>query len=174
MLETIGAIAGGIFLIICIVCAFKESKIVGSYKYLKVFGRLKAYLAIDLTFGGVLCFIMGIVSLFGENKQALYIPVGLGCAVIGLLIIRSVKRKCPDFLKHRCVLDMIIVTLGVSLKIAVFFIAAVWAWQAPKAIDIEGGGQIYVFHDGTAYDPDTGRYGTYDPNTGRARFKVNA
>lgn len=170
-METLGLIAGGIFLILCIICAFKESKIVGTYKYFKVFGRLKAYLAIDLAFGGVACFVMGIGSLFAETKQLMYIPVGLACAAIGVLLIRSTYQKCPKFLKHRCILDMVIVTLGISLKIAVFFIVAVWTWQAPKAVELTDGRQIYICHDGTAYDPTTDRCGRYDPSTGRVRFK---
>lgn len=173
MLEYIGPIAGGIFLLVCIICAFRESRIVGSYKYLGIFGRVKAYLAIDLTFGGIACAVAGIASLFRETKQLYMIPVGLVCALIGLLIIAGVTRKCPPFLKSRCFWDMVVVTLGVSLKIAVFFIGAVWAWQAPKAVDVEGGGQVYLFHDGTAYDPETGNYGEYDRRRRTFTFKKN-
>ena len=174
MLEKIGAIAGGIFLLICIICAFRESKVVGAYKFLGVFGRLKAYLAIDLTFGGIACMVMGFVALFkGAKEEIAFIPAGLVCGLIGLLIIRSVMRKCPDFLKGRCIWDMIVVTLGVSLKIAVFFIGAVWAWQSPKAVEVEGGGQVYLFHDGTAFDPESGRYGEYDRRSRSFKFKAN-
>lgn len=171
MNETVSIIAGGIYLLICAICAFKENKIVGSYKFLGVFGRFKAYMALACTFGGLAAMVTGFIPIFTGKLDLVAGLIGLICLCVGFLIYFLTYHKCPVFLQHRCILDMIIVALGISMKIALFFIAAVWAWQAPRAIDTTDGGQIYVFHDGTAYDPRTGWYGTYDPYDHSATFR---
>lgn len=173
MNETISLVAGGIFLLICAICAFKENKIVGSYKFLGVFGRFKAYMALSCTFGGLAAMVTGFLPIFGGKFDPVTGLVGLICFCVGFLIYFLTYHKCPVFLQRRCIPDMVIVALGISMKIALFFIAAVWAWQAPKAINTTDGGQIYVFHDGTAYDPNSGWYGTYDAFAGTATFKPN-
>lgn len=157
-----------VFLVACLVCAFRESRVIGTYKVLHVFGRFKAYMALACTFGGLAAIVSGFVDL--ANGGIMYAGLGLVCLAIGVLLYWSSYRKCPDFLKKKCILDMIVVGLGLSFKIALFFIAAVWSMYTPDTATTTDGQEVYIFKDGTAYDPVSGKTGTYDAGSGTVSF----
>lgn len=158
------------FLVLCVVCAFKESKVIGLYKALGVFGRLKAYLALDLTMAGLAVTIMSIIAaIHPEGDVAVYsgfsaatILLGLACLAIGILIYFLTLRKCPDFLKSRCILDMATVGLGVAMKIFIFFFGAIWEMVKPDEYVDSNGTTVYVMKNGDVYNPATDKMGTLE------------
>ena len=73
-----------VFLIICVICAFKESKYTGFFRTIGVYGRIAAYLSTLLPLG----IIMFIASFFvdGIGTWAERIPM-LIAALIGALFV---------------------------------------------------------------------------------------
>lgn len=135
------------FLAACAVCAFKESRITGTYKAAGVYGRIKAYLALDLTAAGVIATLGGIAGLFTKEGRAQgvgsllgYIVLGAVLLALGVLIYMRAYAKCPPALKKKCISSMILSGLGVSIKVAVFFIPAVWALSTADVSSGDSGG----------------------------------
>lgn len=166
--STIGIVLAVAAVVLALICAFRESKVVGTYKTLKVFGRLKAYLAFDFTAAGLYTLVMSIVGMFNPETSmgasASMIPVSIVCLLIGLLLFYTTYKKCPVALRKRVIWDMILVALGVSMKIGLFFFASVWAISTPDTYTDTNGNEYYVYADGEAYDPKTGRYGKITTN----------
>lgn len=100
-----------VFLILCVICAFKESKVTGTYKAFGVYGRVKAYLALDFIFAGLAMAVMGIVSLVSGEIGAAgalgSMAFGLVLAVLGVWIYYSTWHKCSEVLKSRCIISML-------------------------------------------------------------------
>ncbi len=159
-------ILGGILVIVCIICAFKESKITGLYKSIGVFGRLKAYFALDLTGAGIALFIMGILGKAeaesGIGSRLGMIGLGLLCIAIGLLLYITTYKKCPAPFKKKVILDMVVAGLGICLKVGIFFIGAVWILYRPKEITLEDGRRCFLI-DGDVYY-GTEKIGEVDPD----------
>lgn len=163
----VGIILVLVFLALAVICAFKESKVTGPYKACKVYGRFKAYLALDFTFAGL---TMAVASLIGTitgsesmKESGMYgvvsILMGLVLVALGVLLYWTSYKKCPDFLKKKCVVSMLITGLGVTMKICVFFLGFVWSVTMPQTFTTEDGNEVYVFADGDVYDPATGKTG---------------
>ncbi len=157
----------GVFLIVAVICAFKESKVTGLYKTFGVYGRWSAYLAFDFLFAGLAMAILGIVDKVqgqGDVKMMLItVVVGLLISVLGLFLYKRAYNRCPDFLKKKCIISMIITAMGISLKLALFFIAAVWAITGPKVVVDENGTELYVV-SGDVYDGGGNKVGVMSGN----------
>jgi hypothetical protein len=126
-----------IFLVLCVIAAFKESKITGKYKALGIYGRLKAYLAFAFTGSG----ISSIVAPFivGNQAEQGSIPLGLVLLAIGILIYVLTFLKTPAEYKKTVIPCMIVTALGVSLKLALFYLPFVWklaAYDVPTSSTI--------------------------------------
>ena len=142
-----GTLLGGfavVFLIACVLCVTQESKALSPYKYFKVFGRLKAYLAMDFTMAGLFLYLALIASAFFPISREAPTFIGtIGAALLfglGLYLYYDSYCKCPDFLKKKVIKDMVIVGLGVSMKICLFFIPAIWkvaTYQGPATITVK-------------------------------------
>lgn len=108
---------------LAIFCAFKESKLTAIYKANKVYGRITAYLAMDLTLVGILgllsVFIPAIKEMNATPLLALLLIPGIGLYALAFV-------KCPQSLKSKCIPSMIISGIGVTMKICVFFLPFVW------------------------------------------------
>ena len=159
------------FLILCIIAAFKESKLTGIYKTLEIFGRAKAYLALDFTLCGLGLTGFSIVTLFGadwsaEGASLLILPlVGIAIGAIGVLLYISALKKAPKALRKRVIIDMILVGLGVSMKMTLFFFSAVWEIVKPEVYVDAQGNSYYVYIDGNVYDSANGCYGTLETDS---------
>lgn len=160
-----------ILLILGIVCAFKESKITGLYKSFGVYGRLKAYLALDFTLCGIMLVVSSVVgSLFSTDivstGMSPYLGVLLGIALfaLGYLIYWRTYSKCPPELRSKCIRSMIITGVGISVKISFFFLLFIWKLYEPQRYVTSDGSEVYVY-GGTAYNPVTGKYGSFDGDT---------
>ena len=144
------------FLVLCIVCAVKESKITGLYKTFGVYGRISAYFAL---FGpmGIIAFIATtIMAIAGTENMFPGNLLYLALAVIGCLFYWNAYKKCPDFLKKKCIISMMVSGFGLAVKIAFFFIGAIWTLVGPTEMTDEDGSTVYVI-SGQVYSGD----GTY-------------
>lgn len=121
-----------VFLVLAIVCAVQESKVTAPYKAYKVYGRLSAYLALDFAFAGLMSLVMAVVGLVtGEELDSgmsglAAVGFGVVLTALGVLLYLRAYKKCPDFLRKKCILSMIMTGLGVSVKICLFFLPFVW------------------------------------------------
>lgn len=125
-----------IMLVILAVCAFKESSFTGIYKANKAYGRITAYLAFDLTAVG----IAGVLSLFvpALKEMGFPIPLSLGCLALGIILYILAYIKCPQPLKKMCIPCMIVSGMGITLKIALFFLPFVWKLSSPDPVVTSG------------------------------------
>ena len=147
------------FVVVSIVCAVKESKVTGLYKTFGVYGRFKAYIALDFVGGGLATFLIAIISLVNPSigfftsavDAFVFIALGVVLFLIGVLIYWRTWSKCPEMLKSRCVISMIITGLGVAMKLCVFFFVAVWKVAGPKEIVTSHGVKGFVYK-GEVYD----------------------
>ena len=134
-------------LVLCVICAFKESQITGLYQTFGVYGRVKAYFGVCCPVG----LVMAVVTFFlngltiGEKFAQFF-----GCliaAAIGAFCLWSAYRKCPDFLKKKCIPSMLISGFSVAFKIAIFFLGFVWKLVGPDEMQDEDGNTVYVCGD---------------------------
>ncbi len=149
-MEGVMIVAALVLLILGIICAFKESKTTGLFKAFGVYGRVSAYLCLCLPVGvaaTVACIIRG---EFASALGALIV------AAISAFCWWNIYRKCPDFLKSRLFISILISGLGITFKIAVFFIGAVWTLMSPTEVVGENGEILYI--DGTKVYNANGEY----------------
>ena len=120
-----------VVIVLMLVCAFKESSVTATYKANKVYGRLKAYLALDFVAVG----IVGILSWFIPQLKDAGFPIFLGpvCLILGILLYVMAYIKCPQPLKKKCIPCMILSGLGVTIKVCVFFLPFIWRMALPDA-----------------------------------------
>lgn len=161
-MENIVMILPFIFLIICAICAFKESKYTGFFRTIGVYGRIAAYFSTLFPLG----IIMFIVSFFvkdfamGAERWSLLIAAAIGAAVIAWSYF-----KCPAPYKKRLIPCMLVSGLGVALKVAFFFLVFVWKLTAPEVAQLEDGTTVCIDPwNGDVIDPSTGRTGHRDPS----------
>ena len=151
-----------------VVCAFKESSTTGLYKAFGVYGRIRAYLFIDFVFAGIaMIFAVLAMPFGGENlgitNTILYLVGGVVLLVLGAGIYLMTYARCPDMLKGKLLISMLISGWGVAMKVAVFFIGFVWAIAGPQEFVDTSGRTVYVY-DGDVYTGDGTKVGVVDPN----------
>ncbi len=168
-----------IFAVLCIICAFQESAVTGLYRAFGVYGRVKAYLALDLTLAGVLLILIPIASLFvpqlaedvsGIGSVFLYLTGGAICLAIGILLYWTTLAKCPPMLKDRCIISMVISGMGIAVKAGIFFLGFVWKLVGPREMVDENGNTVYVF-DNDVYSAGGEKIGVLTDN-GRSFVRI--
>lgn len=166
----------------------QEKKLSGFYKQTGVCGRWYAFFTADFLVGGALAVlaavavvVIGILDAAGATQL---IPAemgspfgyGLGLAVcggvmaaLGILMYQRAAKKCPEKLRRRLLWDMIVMMVGVSFRIGLFFmmflIATWWAFSKPEEYEMEDGRIVYIFPGSNdVYDGGGNLVGTADPN----------
>lgn len=143
-MEKIISVVAIAFVIVCIVCAVKESKVTGLYKTFGVYGRVAAYFACFCPLG----IVMFIASFFIEQISIGQGFIFLGLAVFGAFFLWNAYRKCPGFLKKKCIPSMIVSGFGVTMKVCIFFLCFVWKLVGPEEMLDENGNTVYVYGGG--------------------------
>ena len=164
-------IEGLVILILAAICATKESEITGFYKSIGLFGRGKAYFCLDFVvfapIAAVICLVTLIYEMIKKAGTAYYLYLLALLAffvifsLIGFAMLNSIRKKCPAGLKDRVVKDLFTAGLGISMKIAFFFIASVWALMGPQAVTGSNGMSYYIYQ-GEVYTPGGEHVGTMD------------
>ena len=144
--------------VLLIICAFREIKVTGTFKAFGVYGRLKAYLFIDMLAVGIASIVLAFMDKPMIGSKLVSILAGIGFLVIAVLIYLSTLAKCPDFLKGSLLISMLITGFGVTAKIAVFFVGAVWVLTGPQQIT-GSDGNTYLKHGSDIYTMDGKRVG---------------
>lgn len=134
-------IAAIVLLALMVFCAVKESKVTGLYRAFGVYGRVAAYFSLFCPLG----IVMFIASFFMEDTGWAERGGLLAAAVIGALFYFNALRKCPSFLKAKCIPAMLISGIGVCVKICIFFIVTVWKVTGPKQVTDAAGQTLYVY-----------------------------
>jgi len=158
MLPVIGGIA---LFILCIICAVKESSITGKYAYYGMYGRVRAFFFFDFFFAGLFQIIGAFFPEMRDAGMGFWGAFGVGAVVFGLsLLIYFVTRAaCPPFLRRGLFWSLCATGVGVTLKLAVFFIGVVWALQAPRQMEDSYGNTVYV-QGGDVYNAAGDHIGT--------------
>ena len=154
------AVVAILFAVLCIVCACVESKVIAPYKWFHVFGRFKAYIALDFLIGGLVV-LGGMIFGLSESTGIGGFPgviLGIVLLALAFLLYWTTLRKCPDMLKKKCLLSMIVVGLGVAMKICIFFIVSIWKIAGPKMVQ-GSDGEAYILYDGDTYLPNGKKVG---------------
>lgn len=136
-----------VFLIAALICAVKESSVTSVYKSNNVYGRFSAYIALDLSLFGLFAIIGFLIPILRRNmfgNSPTIIIIGIICLAIGALLYLRALKKCPTALKSKCVGSMIVTGLGVSMKIAVFFVPAVWKLTGSQSTYAVGFASSYI------------------------------
>lgn len=161
-----------------IICAFKESATTGLYKTFGVYGRIKAFLVFNFGFGGLLSTVALPFMIVTGHTEGL--ATALGGAVIGdavsIAAFAHSYAKCPEMLKPRLFVSMLISGLGVTTKVTffflVFFFHTIWALEGPREMVDERGVPVYVYN-GYVYDRTGWKIGVLDPYDSNKYVKIN-
>lgn len=147
------------FVIICVICAFKESKVTGLFKTFGVYGRITAYLGMFCPMGIGVFIASFFMDVFSIGESFLF----LGLAAFGAFFYWNAYRKCPAFLKKKCIPSMIVSGLGLAMKICLFFFSFVWDLVGPQEMQDEHGNPVYVYN-GDVYDSSGNKIGVASPD----------
>ena len=156
----------------------KEKSLVGFYKQLGVCGRVYAFITGDILLAGIgtpiVCVVIAVLKLMGKMEDTAWISLlgilitGLLALPIGLLLVRLVKKRCPQELHGRLVKDMIIMMLGTTFRLGLFFMAFMlhswWKANQPTAYEVDG--RVYYAYPGSdaLYDSSGFRKGELTPD----------
>ncbi len=127
--------------------AVKESQITGLYKTFGVYGRVKAYFSLFCPMGLVMAVVVFFLKGLSIGEKIGMFFLYLALAAFGAFFLWSAYRKCPDFLKKKCIPSMLISGFGVAFKIAIFFLGFVWKLVGPQEMQDENGNTVYVCGD---------------------------
>ena len=131
-------------------CAFKESSTTSLYAAFGVYNRFKAYLFVDLVCAGAVTVLFGPFMIIGAGETMAglgMIAVGIICMLIGMWIYMRALDRCPDGLRKNLFKSMMISGWGVAAKIAVFFLAFVWAIMKPEEMVDNDGNKVFIIGD---------------------------
>lgn len=155
--------------VLIIICAFKESKVTSVYKTFKVYGRVYAYLTTTFLLMPVMALVGIVISIVisaseGASDYVIsslmgFIVMGVVGCVVGIVLYKRAKSKCPVFLRKKLLTSILTTGLGVGVKICLFFLPFVWSLTAPKEVTL-GNGRRGFIHGNEVYDKDGNHIGT--------------
>ena len=149
------------FFVMMLLCIKKEKKLIGFYSAIGVCGRWYASITADFLLLGIGAPVVSAVAimakLFGGLKD---VPLGAMLAIalsaviflpLGLLMLRNAQKKCPESLRKRLPLDMVIILLGTSFRLGLFFLAFIFhMWfKAHEPRYYEVNGKTYYAYPGS-------------------------
>lgn len=156
-------ILAGIIVVISIISFFMEPKITASYKAEGIYGRVYAYFAIAFAVAVPLIIIYAIMGAFKGIMLPIFLVFMLIFGAAAVFMYLRVFKKAPAHLKHRCLIDLTISGFGTAFRVSLFvlriFIKSWFSLTMPTEARLESGQNVYVFPDGTAYNPATGKMG---------------
>lgn len=138
---------------------FQESKVTGLYKSANVYGRLYAWIFFMLIYGVLGCLAFAVMSIVigaesaGETIALLLVGlVGAAlCGFGGFWMYKIAYIKCPEPLRKKLLISLIISAVGFSAKIFLWFIPKVWNLVGPQERTGANGEKLYLYH-GEVYD----------------------
>lgn len=140
-----------------LVCFIKEKKITGTYSAFGVYNRFSAYITAVCLFAPVIVLISTIVRLIAGDSSFGDLPMPILVSIvlffIGRRFYRAMESKCPEFLRKKLLISLLISALGISFKLAFFFIGAVWTLESPRTM-VDSNGRELLVHGSSVYLPD--------------------
>ena len=182
-MDKIILVFGVAFLACAVFCAFKESSITSPYKTFGIYGRWRAFFAFDFTGLGIILMFGSIVDMLGYDfvltKEFLELvapPVlflcGLILSIIGVLIYVSTYKRCPEDLRGKLIIHMIMTAFGTIIKVGFFwlmFFVKIWGYTLPDYVTGSDGKKYLRYKNGDIYSPNGKRVGN---ETGNGEFTV--
>ena len=145
-------------------CIRKEKRLSGFYSQIGVCGRWYAFFTADLLVMGALCavaapvlLVLNLTGALGEFGQDIagVLPMLAAAALLflpaGILLYRRAQKKCPQALRKRLLWDMIVIMIGASFRLSLFFMMFLFAmwWESVKPTAYEVDGQVYYAYPGS-------------------------
>ena len=162
-----------ILLAVSIICFSKEPKITAVYKEEKIFGRVYAYFTLSFAVSVPLVIVNVIAGSIKGSMIAVYLIAMVIFGAAAVYMCLRVYKKAPAYLKKRCILDLFICGFGVSFRLSLLFLRLfIKTWftlTMPTEHMLVNGQRVYIFPDGSAYNPATGKTGRLVDNN-RVRF----
>ncbi len=142
-------------LVFIIYSAVKVKKIAGFYKEMQMFGRVYAFFTFlflaDSVFIAISSIIMFALNQIEILHLLLLLVIAVGCGVAGVFMYMRVYKKCPDELKKRLLLDIIIIGLGSVTRVYLFvfaiFIHTWYELNKPVQYTLYNGDVVYKYPD---------------------------
>lgn len=163
-----GLIFAVAIIVLMVMCYKKEGKVTGIYKSANVYGRFYAYITVTCMYGAIACLIGGFASFglledatFPEILGILLFAVGGGAiwGAIGFFLYKRAYNRCPEPLRKKLLISMIITAFGTALKIFLFFLPGIWDLVGPQEKVGSNGETLYVYN-GEVYDAGWNHVGT--------------
>lgn len=179
----IGIFLGIVLIVAMVFCAFKESSITSPYKTFKIYGRWRAFFAFDFTGLGAILIFGSVLDMMGYNwivtegfLEAVSAPIllicGLGALILGILIYVITYKNCPEDLRGKLIIHMIMTALGTMTKVGFFwlmFFFKIWSYTLPKHVVGSDGKSYLKYNNGDVYSSAGKRVGN---ETGDGEFTV--
>lgn len=161
------------FFVLVFWCVRKEKSLSGFYSQIKVCGRWYAFLTADVLLAGVGSLVavpvLAVMNFMAPAEEASWTEVlsfafyAVVLIPIGLLLYNRARKKCPEQLKGRLLWDMVIIMVGTSFRLSLFFLMFLfrmwWELNAPDAYEVNGR-TVYAFPgSGDLYDGAGNRVG---------------
>lgn len=155
--EVVGGLVGTFlvgFLVISLLCARKESELVGFYKSIGVTGRWYNVIMVLFFIGGIVYTIVYPILFFiGKLEKVfkvyislgelfLYMLLGIGILLLVMFVYKRALNRVPEKLKKYFLRDVIIMFWGTMMKITLFIFAICgflhWWSVRPRAYTVDG------------------------------------
>ena len=154
-MEAVMVILAIVFFWVLIWCARKEKTLSGFYSSINVCGRGRAFFAGYLFLTSVISVISLVVTLvsliFSKGQGSFADGIGsiLGvvicgavCFLISRTLYRGIYNNCPEELRKRLPKDILIITMGITFRISLFFLMFIfhmwWQMNKPTAYEVDG------------------------------------
>ena len=146
----------------------KESKVTGIYKSANVYGRFYAYITTTALYGAIACLIGGIAFVtMLEDAEFAEILGSIACGIggfalwgaIGFFLYKRAYNRCPEALRKRLLISMMITGFGTAVKILLFILPGIWNLVGPEEMVGANGEKLYLYN-GEVYDSNWKHVGT--------------
>lgn len=158
--------------VLVFICAFKESKVTAVYKAFGVYGRFSAFITMSFILAAVASLTGGILSMVFfpeeyENSGILEVVYTAAQSAIvgafGIYLFKRTSAKCPQMLRKKLFISMLITAIGVGAKICAFFLPIIWKMTGPKEM-VDANGKRLLVYNGEVYDENGNHLGTASPD----------
>lgn len=147
-------IFGIAFAIFGIFCLTKDKKLAGFYKSIGSFGRVYAYLLLACVLGVVLSVVLLIVG--SADERYVLVITGIAALAGSVLLPFLLFRRCKGIPKGRLLLDYLIISVGTTLRVYLFFVrifVKTWYVLCGPTTYVVDGKTVYLYPGSdVAYD----------------------
>lgn len=142
----------GLVIAFFVVCLKKDRALVGFYKSVGGYGRVRAYIMVSFLFGIITIFIPAVLLIIEGEVMEAVMTVVIGeamCIPISFLMLKKLFNMFPDISKGRIIWDYIIIACGSIIRVEFFIIALfIKGWyiaEGPREYTTNYGQTVYAY-----------------------------